>query len=185
VHHPQWGSSAEFGRRVAAPSLHSIIFHLQALALGCTQYAVIASHHAMNSSGRQLPTRVSNACDRCRRNKSRCDPYRPCSLCTRANVECVASHGEGQARPTKRKRTRGPSSTEGPLPEPSQSSENLTQPIPSSEENTTIPTSRNDNMEATRESHQEAESRRPSVSGAQIDSAMGIAQKVSLLTPFL
>ncbi|RAH76558.1 hypothetical protein BO86DRAFT_451583 [Aspergillus japonicus CBS 114.51] len=35
-----------------------------------------------------LPTRVSSACERCRLHKSRCDPYRPCSLCVRANVEC-------------------------------------------------------------------------------------------------
>ncbi|KAF7556022.1 hypothetical protein G7Z17_g1695 [Cylindrodendrum hubeiense] len=39
-------------------------------------------------ANRRLPTRVSNACRRCRRNKSRCDSYRPCSLCSRANVEC-------------------------------------------------------------------------------------------------
>ncbi|RBQ86239.1 hypothetical protein FVER53263_20294 [Fusarium verticillioides] len=39
-------------------------------------------------ANRQLPTRVSKACRRCRRNKSRCDSFRPCSLCQRANVEC-------------------------------------------------------------------------------------------------
>ncbi|KAH6959794.1 hypothetical protein BKA56DRAFT_601251 [Ilyonectria sp. MPI-CAGE-AT-0026] len=37
---------------------------------------------------RRMPTRVPNACRRCRRNKSRCDSYRPCSLCSRANVPC-------------------------------------------------------------------------------------------------
>lgn len=35
-----------------------------------------------------LATRVSSACDRCKRNKSRCDIYRPCSLCLRASTEC-------------------------------------------------------------------------------------------------
>jgi hypothetical protein len=35
-----------------------------------------------------LPTRVNRACDRCRRNKSRCDSYRPCSLCLRASAVC-------------------------------------------------------------------------------------------------
>ncbi|KAI5235954.1 hypothetical protein E4T43_08909 [Aureobasidium subglaciale] len=38
-----------------------------------------------------LPTRVSKACDRCKRNKSRCDSYRPCSLCLRANAECTST----------------------------------------------------------------------------------------------
>ncbi|KAL6235292.1 hypothetical protein BDW75DRAFT_230471 [Aspergillus navahoensis] len=35
-----------------------------------------------------LPTRVSSACERCRRHKTRCDPFRPCSLCVRAQVHC-------------------------------------------------------------------------------------------------
>ncbi|KAL4938787.1 hypothetical protein BDV06DRAFT_214827 [Aspergillus oleicola] len=35
-----------------------------------------------------LPTRVSSACERCRRHKTRCDPFRPCSLCVRAQVSC-------------------------------------------------------------------------------------------------
>ncbi|GFF31074.1 transcription factor C6 [Aspergillus udagawae] len=35
-----------------------------------------------------LPTRVSSACERCRRHKTRCDPFRPCSLCARAKVDC-------------------------------------------------------------------------------------------------
>ena len=55
---------------------------------------------------RRMPTRVSNACRRCRRNKSRvrwawpyasrivtdravqCDSFRPCSLCLRADAPC-------------------------------------------------------------------------------------------------
>jgi hypothetical protein len=39
-----------------------------------------------------LATRVSKACDRCKRNKSRCDPFRPCSLCVRSNTECTATN---------------------------------------------------------------------------------------------
>ncbi|KAE8154079.1 fungal-specific transcription factor domain-containing protein [Aspergillus avenaceus] len=35
-----------------------------------------------------LPTRVSSACERCRLHKSRCDHFRPCTLCVRANVNC-------------------------------------------------------------------------------------------------
>ncbi|KAK9242081.1 fungal-specific transcription factor domain-containing protein [Lipomyces tetrasporus] len=46
-----------------------------------------ASMSAMHS--RILPTRVIKACQRCRRNKIRCDSYRPCSLCIRANTTCV------------------------------------------------------------------------------------------------
>lgn len=33
--------------------------------------------------------RVGRACARCRRNKSRCDSFRPCALCTRAGASCV------------------------------------------------------------------------------------------------
>ncbi|KAF2718786.1 hypothetical protein K431DRAFT_230181 [Polychaeton citri CBS 116435] len=46
-----------------------------------------------------LPTRVSRACDRCRRNKSRCDPYRPCSLCTRSGAQCATNSAQ-HAGPT-------------------------------------------------------------------------------------
>ncbi|KAH9227150.1 hypothetical protein K456DRAFT_1801993, partial [Colletotrichum gloeosporioides 23] len=49
-----------------------------------------------------LPTRVSNACNRCRRNKSRCDAFRPCSLCVRANVDCdqasLDEHPKGRSQ---------------------------------------------------------------------------------------
>ncbi|KAK9350416.1 fungal-specific transcription factor domain-containing protein [Lipomyces doorenjongii] len=40
-------------------------------------------------SSRILPTSVNKACQRCRRHKIRCDTYRPCSLCIRANAKCV------------------------------------------------------------------------------------------------
>ncbi|KAF4964557.1 hypothetical protein FSARC_7516 [Fusarium sarcochroum] len=34
--------------------------------------------------------KVSSACERCRKQKLKCDVERPCTLCTRANVECIA-----------------------------------------------------------------------------------------------
>ncbi|PYH88515.1 hypothetical protein BO71DRAFT_338686 [Aspergillus ellipticus CBS 707.79] len=49
-----------------------------------------------------LPTRVSSACERCRLYKSRCDPFRPCSLCARADAECR----QPPARPPRHKQTR-------------------------------------------------------------------------------
>ncbi|PMD42176.1 hypothetical protein L207DRAFT_632004 [Hyaloscypha variabilis F] len=49
----------------------------------------------------RLPTRVSTACDRCRRKKQRCDEIRPCSLCLRTNADCTADWRP----PTKRKRS--------------------------------------------------------------------------------
>ncbi|KAE9366244.1 hypothetical protein N431DRAFT_495979 [Stipitochalara longipes BDJ] len=49
----------------------------------------------------RLPTRVSTACDRCRRQKQRCDEIRPCSMCLRANADCTANWRP----PPKRKRT--------------------------------------------------------------------------------
>ncbi|KAK9367012.1 fungal-specific transcription factor domain-containing protein [Lipomyces kononenkoae] len=47
--------------------------------------------HQTTHSNRMLPTRVNKACQRCRRHKIRCDSYRPCSLCVRANSPCVSA----------------------------------------------------------------------------------------------
>lgn len=82
-------SSAERKRRhrwrcvgVKPPALGSLLLPLK---------------HDMNQANQDprqstpLPTRVSKACDRCKRNKSRCDSYRPCSLCLRANAECTST----------------------------------------------------------------------------------------------
>ncbi|KAK9320488.1 fungal-specific transcription factor domain-containing protein [Lipomyces orientalis] len=57
-------------------------------------------------SRRNLPTRVNNACQRCRRHKIRCDAYRPCSLCVRANVACVPV-GDATRPKKKMKRSNG------------------------------------------------------------------------------
>jgi hypothetical protein len=139
-------------------------------------------HHAMvvsaprdPSGGRQLPTRVSTACDRCRRNKSRCDPFRPCSLCIRANVECIAGSNEDQPRPTKRRRTREPLRDEHLNSEPPTVSRPHAQFEPAPSHNRTEP-----DVLSAGGNHQDVESWRPSVGEGPVDSAVGIAHKVSL-----
>ncbi|KAF5549976.1 transcriptional regulatory [Fusarium napiforme] len=42
--------------------------------------------------------KVTNACERCRKQKLKCDNERPCTLCARANTECIAS-GSARWRP--------------------------------------------------------------------------------------
>ncbi|KAF5577107.1 transcriptional regulatory [Fusarium pseudoanthophilum] len=42
--------------------------------------------------------KVTNACERCRKQKLKCDIERPCTLCSRANTECMAS-GSARWRP--------------------------------------------------------------------------------------
>ncbi|KAH7398141.1 fungal-specific transcription factor domain-containing protein [Pyrenochaeta sp. MPI-SDFR-AT-0127] len=111
------------------------------------------------SAGRQLPTRVSNACDRCRRNKSRCDPFRPCSLCVRANTECSFSNNNLPSRVLKRKRMRGLSRECSPE-QPLQPSHNEA----------------HSGTEAGAISREE--SRHPSVVEGEVDSVMGIAQRI-------
>ncbi|KAF2139778.1 uncharacterized protein K452DRAFT_336513 [Aplosporella prunicola CBS 121167] len=57
--------------------------------------------------GNALSAKVNSACQRCRRHKSRCDLFRPCTLCVRADVECVsASHGETHASTNSGRRRR-------------------------------------------------------------------------------
>ncbi|KAF1850458.1 uncharacterized protein K460DRAFT_269742 [Cucurbitaria berberidis CBS 394.84] len=115
---------------------------------------------ASDKSGpRQLPTRVSNACERCRRNKSRCDPFRPCSLCVRANIECSFASGEAPSRVLKRKRT------QGPLRE-------------TSREQDLIPNHGDSRRAIEPDVIDIEESRRPSIAEGELDSAMGIAQKM-------
>ncbi|EAL84969.1 Zn(II)2Cys6 transcription factor [Aspergillus fumigatus Af293] len=53
-----------------------------------------------------LPTRVSSACERCRRHKTRCDPFRPCSLCARAKVDCQPLPASQTRRDSTRKAKR-------------------------------------------------------------------------------
>ncbi|GAW15571.1 hypothetical protein ANO14919_049850 [Xylariales sp. No.14919] len=46
-------------------------------------------------------TKVGRACQRCRRQKLKCDVQRPCTLCSRAGTECISSEptGEGHEAP--------------------------------------------------------------------------------------
>jgi hypothetical protein len=176
---PMWGSHPRFNSLNAPSRPHRSYSAFLTFPSG----PQLLEHHAMafsaprdSSGGRQLPTRVSNACDRCRRNKSRCDPFRPCSLCTRANVECLTGNNEDHARPAKRKRTQEPLRHEHTNSEPPTVNEPPSQPAPapghnSSSEPGLLPAS---------ELHQDAESRRPSVGDGPVDSAVGIAHKVSL-----
>ncbi|CAI7573463.1 unnamed protein product [Penicillium glandicola] len=53
----------------------------------------------------QKPPRTSRACDRCRRQKLKCDSSRPCVLCTRAGHKCETS--QRTARRTRRQTPRG------------------------------------------------------------------------------
>jgi hypothetical protein len=130
------------------------------------------------SEGRQLPTRVSNACDRCRRNKSRCDPYRPCSLCTRANVPCLAGSHEQQPRSSKRRRTRGPS-CDALVPPEALSATEASPLIPPRREPDEISDDRDNNVNQSQpQAFEDVQSRRQSITESQVDSAMGIAQKV-------
>lgn len=58
---------------------------------------LILPRHVMSETNQDLrpqpplATRVSRACDRCKRNKSRCDTHRPCFPCLRANTECTST----------------------------------------------------------------------------------------------
>ncbi|KAL2799735.1 hypothetical protein BJX66DRAFT_292541 [Aspergillus keveii] len=42
----------------------------------------------------QIPKRVFRACQRCQRQKLKCDTQRPCTLCARTGVECVPASTE-------------------------------------------------------------------------------------------
>lgn len=120
-----------------------------------------------------LPTRVSSACERCRRNKSRCDPFRPCSLCVRANVECSSSTSvTATTHPRKRRRVQDHTSDHSPH-------DHATPFRPREKE--AIPDTRNTYVDTNTEVNIDAESRRHSVQDGEADSAMGIAQKICQL----
>ncbi|KAF2021573.1 hypothetical protein BU24DRAFT_362219 [Aaosphaeria arxii CBS 175.79] len=61
---------------------------------------------------RDRPMRVPRACQRCRQQKLKCDVERPCTLCVRAGVTCVASNQPvlwkvyGTNKPSKKPRSR-------------------------------------------------------------------------------
>ncbi|KAB5546891.1 fungal-specific transcription factor domain-containing protein [Coniochaeta sp. 2T2.1] len=142
---------------------------------------------------RKLPTRVGKACERCRRNKSRCDPFRPCSLCVRANVECTSGStdsGDASSAPT-RKRTGNAAydDSQRPHQRPRRSNEarSVTPNLFRPEEqhavhrhdvsgSSRVPVA--DDVHAT----VETESRRQSVGDGEADSAVGIAHKIYQLS---
>ncbi|KAF2683178.1 hypothetical protein K458DRAFT_51601 [Lentithecium fluviatile CBS 122367] len=132
---------------------------------------------------RQLPTRVTQACGRCQRNKSRCDPFRPCSLCIRANVECLPSTTKSNNRAPKRRRTRGPSEGLSQSSQQGSVSDAIYQtPFLPEEQDAAIRdppgTATNTDVGVI----VDTESRRPSVADGEADSAMGIAQKICQLS---
>ncbi|OJD37895.1 c6 transcription factor [Diplodia corticola] len=56
------------------------------------------SQPQMSSAGK-----VSKACQRCRRHKSRCDLFRPCTLCVRADAECISDPDSTRPRAKRQK----------------------------------------------------------------------------------
>lgn len=114
---------------------------------------------------------------------NKCDPYRPCSLCLRANVECSSSNSvnlpTGNGAP-KRKRTRGPSCDDSE-PSHQRPSTNSTSALFHPEEQ--HPIHPRDGSQAYRETDiditTDAGSRRQSVAAGEADSAVGIAHKVN------
>ncbi|GAB7348360.1 hypothetical protein MBLNU459_g6801t1 [Dothideomycetes sp. NU459] len=44
--------------------------------------------HMSHSNSRKKSMRASQACDKCRERKSKCDEQRPCSTCKEQNIEC-------------------------------------------------------------------------------------------------
>ncbi|SCN71477.1 uncharacterized protein FFMR_02034 [Fusarium fujikuroi] len=61
--------------------------------------------------------KVSQACERCRKQKLKCDIERPCTLCSRANVECIASD-ISRWRPYESTRTQIATTTKSVRPQP-------------------------------------------------------------------
>ncbi|KAI0168665.1 putative C6 transcription factor [Pestalotiopsis sp. NC0098] len=141
---------------------------------------------------RRLPTRVSKACERCRRNKSRCDAFRPCSLCLRANVECSSGSLQSPigSSATKSKHARDPSCDAS---EPSQKRPNND----ATRANSTLisPTERDhvysiDGAQPSGEADtgitmDPRSSRQQSVAAGEVDSAVGIAHKICQLSGML
>lgn len=164
----------------------------------------VTASDTQNPESRKLPTRVSKACERCRRNKSRvstssacqlvrsvtdqgfkCDPFRPCSLCVRANVDCSSGRINLPSGASKRKRARDHScDTDDSQPSRQRPVVNATAATPilfRSEEQ--HPVHAHGDVGSSRKSGIgvtiDAESRRQSVAPGEADSAVGIAHKVA------
>ncbi|KAL3477568.1 putative C6 transcription factor [Aspergillus californicus] len=116
-----------------------------------------------------LPTRVSNACERCRRQKTRCDNFRPCSLCARAKVDCRPLPGSQARKDSLRKPRRSIRSRQSrpisPRASSTQESEGSYAPA-------------NQASEAERRDDGLVPGSQPSIDYGEEGSAMGIAQKI-------
>ena len=104
---------------------------------------------------------------------SQCDPFRPCSLCVRANTNCSNSNADTPTRAPKRRRIR-PSSretsrddTEAPRDQPEASLEGASV----QQEHIADPPSRSEAPSYEESSH-------PAFAHDEADSAMGIAQRI-------
>ncbi|RAK71378.1 Zn(II)2Cys6 transcription factor [Aspergillus fijiensis CBS 313.89] len=121
-----------------------------------------------------LPTRVSSACERCRLHKSRCDPYRPCSLCVRANVEC-------RQRPAIQRRAGNLPSLPGARGKPSHRQRQICSP-PSGELLQGPTTRGNDPVSSPRtmsaDNRHQYNPISSSIEPGEAESAMGIARKI-------
>ncbi|QYT04342.1 Zn(2)-C6 fungal-type domain-containing protein [Trichoderma simmonsii] len=51
----------------------------------------MAFHGRKDVLMRQTRSKVSSACQRCRKQKLKCDVQRPCTMCARANADCLGS----------------------------------------------------------------------------------------------
>ncbi|KAL2132345.1 hypothetical protein VTI74DRAFT_3916 [Chaetomium olivicolor] len=148
----------------------------------------VTSSDTSTPDGRRLPTRVSKACERCRRNKSRCDPFRPCSLCVRANVECSSSSYQLPTRSgaPKRKRTWEHSCDDSQRSHQRPSSDATCTTPPLFRPDEQHPLHSHDGSQASRDIEVEitmdTESRRQSVAVGEADSAVGIAHKICQLS---
>ncbi|KAI0011309.1 hypothetical protein F4779DRAFT_574336 [Xylariaceae sp. FL0662B] len=130
----------------------------------------------------RLPTRVSNACERCRRNKSRCDAFRPCSLCVRANVECSSSSCNIPSRAPKGKRKRSRSRGRSEASDQRFAVGVSNRPPPRPEKQDTIQSHGDSSRESDTEAIMDAETRQASVADGEADSAVGIAHKICQLS---
>ncbi|KAL4800136.1 fungal-specific transcription factor domain-containing protein [Aspergillus venezuelensis] len=126
-----------------------------------------------------LPTRVSSACERCRRHKTRCDPFRPCSLCVRAQVSCrpipINRGRKDSVRTTKNIRRSSQRSNASPTASPSTPRESRNE----IQSQTPVPRPPTEEFENHVEPHGPA---RP-VEYGEAESTMGIAQKIVGLGP--
>ncbi|KFX97821.1 hypothetical protein V490_02612 [Pseudogymnoascus sp. VKM F-3557] len=66
---------------------------------------------AMAGSRATCGSKVARACDRCKKQKLKCDVERPCTLCARSDIECTSNstHGSRLNRPGRGRITRAKS----------------------------------------------------------------------------